>query len=151
MNLSLKEIAEKLKKAKSVAIFSHTRPDGDAYGSSLALSRALEAIGVKTCVCNDSDTPSNLAFVEELKTVGKRPAFDAETFVAVDCADENRLGDLSGLFALARGKKPTFNIDHHISNTRFATLNYVKECAANCINVFRLLSYMGMPDRKSVV
>ena len=60
MNLSLKEIAEKLKTAKSVAIFSHTRPDGDAYGSSLALSRALEGLGVRTCVCNDSDLPSNL-------------------------------------------------------------------------------------------
>lgn len=150
VNLSIKEIAEKLKKAKSVAIFSHTRPDGDAYGSSLALSRALEAIGVKTCVCNDSDTPSNLAFVEELKTVGKRPAFDAETFVAVDCADENRLGDLSGLFALARGKKPTFNIDHHISNTRYAQYNFVRECASNCLNIYRLITDMGAPiDQKT--
>lgn len=148
MNLSLKEIAEKLKNAKSVAIFSHTRPDGDAYGSSLALSRALGAIGVKTCVCNDSEAPSNLAFVGALSAVGKRPAFDAEIFVAVDCADENRLGDLSGVFALAKNKKPTFNIDHHISNTRFAQYNFVRECASNCLNVFQLITDMGAPIDK---
>ena len=148
MNLSLKEIAEKLKNAKSVAIFSHMRPDGDAYGSSLALSRALGAIGVKVCVCNDSDVPSNLAFVSALSAVKKRPAFDADVYVAVDCADESRLGDLSGVFALARNKKPTFNIDHHISNTRFAQYNFVRDCSSNCLNIFQLITDMGAPIDK---
>ena len=38
---TLQQIAEKIKRAKKVAIFAHMRPDGDAYGSALALSRAL--------------------------------------------------------------------------------------------------------------
>ena len=143
MNVTLQEIAQKLKTAKSVAIFSHTRPDGDAYGSSLALSRALEGIGIHTCVCNDSEFPSNLAFCEGVQSVAARPTLDADVYVAVDCAEEARLGELSGLFALGKKKKPTFNIDHHISNTRYAEFNFVRECASNCLNIYQLITDMG--------
>ena len=150
MNVTLQEIAQKLKTAKSVAIFSHTRPDGDAYGSSLALSRALEGIGIHTCVCNDSEFPSNLAFCEGVQSVAARPTLDADVYVAVDCAEEARLGELSGLFALGKKKKPTFNIDHHISNTRYAEFNFVRECASNCLNIYQLITDMGAPiDQKT--
>ena len=125
MNVSLLEIAEKLKKAKSVAIFSHTRPDGDAYGSSLALSRALSAVGIRNCVCNDSEVPSNLAFVEGLKSVERKLPFEADVYVAVDCAEEARLGELAAPFRVATRKAVTINIDHHVSNTRYAQYNFV--------------------------
>ena len=46
-----------------------------------------------------------------------RPPADAETYIAVDSSDEHRLGMLCETFAKA--KKPKFNIDHHISNTRY--------------------------------
>ncbi|MBO5334697.1 MAG: bifunctional oligoribonuclease/PAP phosphatase NrnA [Clostridia bacterium] len=148
MNVSLCEIATKLKQAKSVAIFSHTRPDGDAYGSSMALSRALSALGIENCVCNDSDVPSNLAFMEGLEGVKKTPAFDADVYVAVDSAECARLGELSNLFSAGGKKKPTFNIDHHVSNTRYAGYNHVRVCAANCLNIYALITYMGAPIDK---
>lgn len=149
MNVSLCEIAKKLKEAKSVAIFSHTRPDGDAYGSSLALSRALSALGVPNCVCNDSCVPSNLQFMQGLDEVQKKPAIDAEVLVAVDCADESRLGDLELTFRAAGRKKLTVNIDHHVSNTRYAQMNCVRGCAANCLNIYRLIVEMGAPIDKT--
>ena len=148
MNVSLCEIATKLKQAKSVAIFSHTRPDGDAYGSSMALSRALSALGIENCVCNDSDVPSNLTFMEGLDSVKKKPDLDAEVYVAVDSAECARLGELSYLFSAGGKKKPTYNIDHHVSNTRYAEYNHVRICAANCLNIYALISYMGAPIDK---
>lgn len=150
MNVSLLEIAEKLKKAKSVAILSHTRPDGDAYGSSLALSRALSAIGVENRVYNDSDVPSNLAFLTELNAVRKKVTEEAEVYVALDCADEARLGDLAQTFRIAGRKFVTINIDHHVSNQRYAKYNFVRNCASNCLNIYQLISYMGAPiDKKT--
>ena len=148
VNVSLLEIATKLKQAKSVAIFSHTRPDGDAYGSSMALSRALSAIGVKNCVCNDADVPSNLAFMEGLQAVEKNPSFDADVYVAVDSADDARLGELAYLFSAGNRKKVTYNIDHHVSNTRYAQYNCVRTCAANCLNIYALITDMGAPIDK---
>ncbi len=150
MNVSLKEIAQKLKQAKSVAIFSHVRPDGDAYGSSMALSRALSGIGVQNFVCNESDIPSNLAFVEGLDEVLKKPPFEAEVYVAVDCAEEGRLGELSYVFRAAGKKCATFNVDHHVSNPSYAKYNYVRECASNCLNIYALIKDMGAPiDQKT--
>ncbi len=143
---TLEEIAEKLKKAKSVGIFTHLRPDGDAYGSALALSLALEKLSIPSYVCNENDPPSNLAFLKGLDKVQKTPPFDAEVLIAVDSSEGARLGTLADVFFAAKNrKKTTLSVDHHISNTRFATLNYVGECAANCMNVARLIAYLGVP------
>ena len=150
VNTSLKEIAHILRKAKSVAIFSHVRPDGDAYGSSMALSRALTALGIKNCVCIESDVPSNLAFVEGLREVCKKPPFDADVYVAVDCADDSRLGELAYTFRAASRKCPTINVDHHVSNPRYAKYNYVRECAANCLNIYTLITDMGVAIDKEM-
>ena len=150
VNTSLKEIAHILRKAKSVAIFSHVRPDGDAYGSSMALSRALTALGIKNCVCIESDVPSNLAFVEGLREVCKKPPFDADVYVAVDCADDSRLGELAYTFRAASRKYPTINVDHHVSNPRYAKYNYVRECAANCLNIYTLITYMDVAIDKEM-
>ena len=150
MNASIKEIARILKQAKSVAIFSHVRPDGDAYGSSMALSRALTALGIQNCVCIDSDVPSNLAFVDGLCEICKKPPFEAELYIAVDCADESRLGELAYLFRAAGKKYPTINVDHHVSNPRYAKHNYVRECAANCLNIYTLITDMGVAMDKEM-
>ena len=150
MNEKLQAIAEKMKAAESVAIFTHMRPDGDAYGSALALSRALDFLKIPNCVCVESDCPSNLSFVEGIEKVGKNPTMDAKLYVTVDCADEERLGALTQVFREGKRKKMTVNIDHHTSNTRYAQMNFVRDCAANCINVYWLITYMGAPiDKKT--
>ena len=150
MNVTLQEIAEKLKKSKRVAIFTHMRPDGDAYGSSLALSSALTNLGIENCVLNEAGPPSNLTFVEGVFEVRQTLPFDADTYVAVDNAELSRLGALSDTFARGKGKKVTINVDHHISNTRYAEFNFVRECAANCMNMYDLVAALGAPlDKKT--
>ncbi len=151
MDYTLEQIAERMKKAKRVAIFTHMRPDGDAYGSALALSCALRSIGVETDVCVESDVPSNLTFINGINTVKKKPQMGYDLLVTVDCSDEQRLGALSEEFFLAkRNKIDTINIDHHVSNTRFAKYNFVKSCAANCMHIAELIAYLGAPfDKKT--
>lgn len=45
-NATLAQIATRLSEARRVAILTHSKPDGDAVGSSLALARTLAARGV---------------------------------------------------------------------------------------------------------
>ncbi len=142
----MEKIAERILRAKSVAILTHTRPDGDAYGSALALARALAYLHIPAQVCVDSDPPANLTFIEGIKGVTKKPKEEYDLLVTVDCSDEQRLGLLQDTFLQAKRKKiDTVNIDHHVSNTRFAKYNFVRTCAANCMNVAKLISYMGAP------
>ena len=150
-NCTLEEIAKRLQSAKSVVIFTHMRPDGDAFGSALSLSRALDYLGVRNEVCVESDVPSNLAFIDGVEKVKKQPTNEYDLLVSVDCSDVQRFGALSDEFIRATRKKiDTVNIDHHISNPRFAKYNYVRECSANCMNVANLITYLGAPfDKKT--
>jgi len=46
-NVSLDQIAERLRAAPSVTLITHIKPDGDAVGSTLALARTLTRVGVR--------------------------------------------------------------------------------------------------------
>ena len=151
MNCSLEQIVGRIKSAKGVLIMTHMRPDGDAFGSALALSSALDGLGIANEVCVETDIPSNLAFINGIDRVKKAPTKPYDLLVAVDCSDEQRLGTLQDEFLLAKRKKiDTVNIDHHISNNGFAKYNFVRECSANCMNVAALIADMGVPfDKKT--
>ncbi len=147
----LQQIAKRITSAKRVLILTHMRPDGDAYGSALALYTALKRINIPVQVCDESSVPSNLTFLSGVEQVEKKPQGEYDLVIALDCSDEQRLGGLEECFLAAKRKNiDTVNIDHHISNTRFAKYNFVRECAANCMNVATLISYMGIPLDKQI-
>ena len=149
MDCTLEQIAQRIKQARRVLILIHSRPDGDAIGGALALARALNFLKIPTQVCDESDIPSNLTFLEGVEKVTKKPCEGYDLLVALDCSDEQRFGQLSEEFFLAKRKRiDTVNIDHHVSNTRFAKYNFVRECAANCMHVCALIEYMGAPIDK---
>ncbi|MBE7061210.1 MAG: bifunctional oligoribonuclease/PAP phosphatase NrnA [Clostridiales bacterium] len=138
--ISLSDIAAKLKGEKKVALIAHIRPDGDTLGSALALKLALLNLGIGAEVFCDDVVPSRFLFLNEAKTV--KNALDGEysMMLAIDCADVTRLGGFYTDFAV---HKNTAVIDHHVSNTRFAKINYVFDNASNCENVFDLICEMG--------
>ncbi len=151
MDCTLTQIANRIKQSKSVAIFAHMRPDGDALGSAMALSVALDFFKIPNHVCVETEIPSNLTFMEDFRKVQKEPAQEYDLLITVDCSEEQRLGLLTDTFLMANRKKiDTVNIDHHISNTHFAKYNYVRECAANCMNIAKLIEELGAPiDKKT--
>lgn len=151
MDCTLTQIANRIKQAKSVAIFAHMRPDGDALGSAMALACALDFLKTPYQVCVETEIPANLAFVEAFRNVLKAPTQEYDLLITVDCSEEQRLGVLADTFMTAKRKKiDTVNIDHHISNTRFAKYNYTRVCAANCMNIAALIEELGAPiDKKT--
>lgn len=144
------EIANILKSLKSAVVFTHTRPDGDTVGSALALSRALELLHIRTQIVNDCVLPEKFLFLEGAEEIRRFPTLDAEGYVCVDASDENRLGDLQRTFLKgAKRGKITVNIDHHISNTRYCTYNFVRNRASNCENIAEIIAAMGVSyDRR---
>ena len=145
------EIADVLKRLKSAVIYTHSRPDGDAIGSALALSRALTLLGVKTQVVNESELPENFLCLDGAERIRRFPTLDAEAYVCVDSSDEARFGELQKTFLKgARKGKITVNIDHHISNARFCDYNFVRARASNCENVAEIIAAMGVPFDKSI-
>ena len=140
--IAVKELAEKLLNENSVAVFCHARPDGDAIGSACALKLALNKKGIKADVFCSDPVPQKYLFLSEPNNVisdysGNFGEYSA--LVASDNAEITRLGDFAENFLR---HKNTYSIDHHISNTRYAKINYVNCKASNSENVFALIKEM---------
>ncbi len=148
----LEKIAERIKKAERVVLFTHIRPDGDAIGSALALKTALEQLNIPSVYCNECEMPSNLSFLPELSEIKRElPSEKTDLYIALDNADSARLGMFSDKFLGAGRKKiDTVNIDHHVSNNRYADYNYVRVCSSNCMNVAMLIDLLGVPYSKKI-
>jgi phosphoesterase RecJ-like protein len=109
---------------RKVAVIGHVRPDGDCIGSQVALTRVLIALGADAVAVNEHTVPRNQkAFVGDTPFLLPTQVEDwTERYViAVDCASVKRLG----LEVRARIGTIALNIDHHISNEQFATVNYI--------------------------
>ena len=108
-------------------LIAHVAPDGDAFGSCLALQQLLEQLGKRARVVCDDPVPHLYAFLPGAQEVLPGDAdVDAEAFVAVDCADTGRTGKQWQRV----GDRPSLCIDHHITNPGFAQVNYIEDCAA---------------------
>ena len=140
--MTIAEITTELLKSKRVLIFSHNRPDGDTVGSATALRLALIKKGVSADLTCYYDIPEKLTYIKSTdnysKTIDKEAEYDA--FIAVDCANEYMFSELYGKFSK---HKNTFNIDHHVSNTRYAKFNFVEDTAATCEIIYSLICEMG--------
>lgn len=151
-NNSLAEIASVLKRGKTVAIACHVRPDGDALGSALALGRALENAGKKVYVLCEDPTPERLRIFPVMdKTFQSMPVNrnDIDLFVSVDSAELNRIGVFATQYSAFKGT--TLNIDHHVSNPRYAKYNYVlADNTATCEILPEILSAAGLEITKEI-
>ena len=137
---TIEELSLKLKKEKSVAIICHVRPDGDTLGSALALSHALNNLGIKAKVFCDDTVPSRFFFLKSASLVESVISSEFSAMLAIDCADLPRLGNFSEQFLK---HKNTYSLDHHVSNTRYAKENLVIDNASNCENVLALIESIG--------
>ena len=86
-------ISDKINNSKSIAIFSHTRPDGDTIGGVLALKIGLQSLG-KTCDCFcDTAIGEKFAVLPQAETYKAKPQQKYDLYIAIDCGELARLGD----------------------------------------------------------
>lgn len=144
-NCTPEEAAKFLKSARSAALLTHAKPDGDAAGSTIALARTLRQIGVSTTVVYIAPVPrwlSALASELEITILAtgdpmKRengspfvpPAVDA--IVVVDTGTWTQIAEVKPwVSALA---ERTLIIDHHLNgNAEMAQRRIVTTSAASC-------------------
>ena len=109
----------------SFVLVAHVDPDGDALGSSLALKRALDAMGKRTLL--PLDAPRYLAFLanegELSDPIDALP--DDCLLVVLDVSDRKRAAG-----APTEGAAFIVNIDHHGTNDRFGDLALVEPASA---------------------
>jgi len=141
---SIQALAKEIQKYNSFLISGHINPEGDCAGSILATERLLKKIGKKTQIYCEHPLPEimkdfNPGSWKLVKEFQKAP--QAEAAITLDTPNWERLGKAAELLKTI----PLINVDHHISNSSFGSLNYIDDSASACGEiVFELFEALGV-------
>jgi phosphoesterase RecJ-like protein len=138
--------ATELRRARTVLLAIHQRPDGDALGSELALASFLKGMGARTWVGSDDPVPERYLFLPGAASVlGPRARLPArfDLAVLIECANPARAG---GFGKSMRRARRVLNIDHHPGNADYGDVNLVApDAPATVLLAERLREELGVP------
>ncbi|MDH3585107.1 MAG: DHH family phosphoesterase [Phycisphaerae bacterium] len=146
---TLPEIAATLRAANCVVVTTHAKPDGDALGSLLALSRALEVLGKDVQRWVMPPVPRSLKFLTEGVQMHSHggpedplPAPEPDAIVIVDTGAWTQLEPLRHWIE-PRAER-TIVLDHHLMGASFAPQRHIDPQAAAAAEVVaELIDVLG--------
>lgn len=138
------ELLDILNLVRRPLLIAHIAPDGDAIGSLLATGLLLHKMGKDPIMACQDRVPATFRFLPNQKLVCQEvDDGDIDAVVSLDSSDPSRMGDIydPGRYS----DLPLIVIDHHITNLRFGTINWVEPeaCAAAEI-IYYLVQAVGI-------
>ncbi len=138
----MKDILSFIEKNESFLLATHINPEGDALGSAIALSLALESIGKKTVVYDKDGVPDSYKFLPGYERVSDTLPADTKglSLILLDCNTPERAG-----IEKDRAFKNSAVIDHHETERDFGDVKWIEPHApATGLMVFTLIKAMGL-------
>lgn len=143
MKITMDAAAQMLRDAQTVVLTSHTRPDGDAIGSTLGLMHVLRAQGKEVRILIDDEIPrifSILPGVDQIERPIESQRYTADLLVVCDVELSRTGASVSAVDAVH-----LLNIDHHVTNDEKAEhLCLNPKAAATCEIVYDLVRILGI-------
>lgn len=117
-NATIADLAGIIRECDDFVICGHVGPDGDCFGSQLALFHVLKAMGKRaTCVLvRDEEPAASLAFMPGMELMVPATSYDGpcKTFIGVDVPTRDRIGEAA--CRLLDRADVSITIDHHASD-----------------------------------
>ncbi len=138
----MKKVLETIKKNKRFLVTAHLNPEGDSLCSQLAMKALLESLGKEVVIVNHDEVPGHFKFLPKIDSISTSAPeeMDFDATIVLDCPNMRRVGNVE---ALIPKDKPIINIDHHVSNERFGTANWVDDRASSAGEmVYRIFKAM---------
>ncbi len=136
----VEQILDVLRRGERFLVCSHSRPDGDAVGSMLAMGMLLGQMGKRADLYTADRIPliyRTLPGADAIQTALRvHGPYDAAILLECDGLDRTRLRGLEEFFLV--------NIDHHLSGRPYAHVNWI-DCEAASVGelVHRLVKAAG--------
>ncbi len=132
--MNSKAILSVIRKNNVFLLTTHVNADFDALSSQLALAIFLKSRQKKVYLMN-ADKPllmhRLLPCVRSVKEF-KNQKIDYDAAIVLDCGDLGRIGKVKKLI---QKDKPLVNIDHHVTNDFFGSVNLVKKNASSTAEI----------------
>jgi bifunctional oligoribonuclease and PAP phosphatase NrnA len=116
-----------LREGERFLVCSHSRPDGDAVGSMLAMGILLRQMGKRADLVTADRVPAvyrGLPGADEIRTIMRAHGpYDAVILLECDNPERTRLRGLEAMFQI--------NIDHHATGKEYAQLNWIDQSAVS--------------------
>ena len=145
------EVLKAIDRHQKFLVTTHHNPDADAVSSALAMALFLKSLGKKVSVLNEDACPEWLEFLpgtSMFKKVGDIKKVDYDAAIVLDCGDLGRVG---GVKKFIQDNKPLINIDHHVTNDKFGSVNVVEtKASSTCEMIFDLLKQAKHPLNKNL-
>lgn len=142
------EIITLLKKEEKFLIVTHINPDGDAIGSSTALSLALGSVGKETLLYDRDPVPKFYRFLpgyERFTNSISSLVTGHWSLILLDCNSPERAGIDNLTF------KHSVVIDHHETERDFGDIRWMDtETAATGLMVFYLIKELGIKITRDI-
>ena len=148
--LDWKKLEAAIDEADCVLLTTHTRPDGDALGSELAMADLLLSKGKDVEIVNPSPTPDRYNFLDPqgkrvswIGAGGPRPQREPDLMIILDTGTFSQLPKLEDFIRSTKAKKIV--IDHHVSQDDLGADRFVDVTAPACgILVYRAYKALGI-------
>jgi phosphoesterase RecJ-like protein len=136
------DIRQALDRGRVIACLAHKDADADSLGSALGFALSMRSMGRDVRVLVPSPLPTMLEYLPGFETISDDTT-GIDTLFTFDCATIARFGDKQELI---RTMGTVVNVDHHVSNDGFGTVNLIEPTAsATGQVVHRLLTTIGAP------
>lgn len=145
----ISEIKKEIDKAKNIVITGHISPDGDCIGAAIALKYILQEYdsNKNVSVIIDYELPNYLNEMEYLPEIIKETDDEIDLLISVDVATKDRLAIKEKYIDSA---KMRINIDHHISNTKYFDINYIKNKSSASEMMYEFLDLLNVKLNKKI-
>jgi phosphoesterase RecJ-like protein len=142
------DVKRVLDSAEHIVCMAHKDADADSLGSALAFALALRAMGKKPHPMVPDPVPYLLAYLPGFELIEQEPE-QIDAVFTFDCATTGRFGERRPM--LESGLHPVVNVDHHVSNTMYGSVNLIEpEASASGQVVYRLLRALDAPINAAV-
>lgn len=144
------ELQGLLAQPKRIVILPHRNPDGDAIGSTLAMSRYLTKLGHECEIIAPNDFPKFLKWMEGARKINIAEYNPAKCRILVEKADLIFILDFNSISRidelgewLKRSTVPKIMIDHHQEPEQFDFMYSDTSMPATCQMVYNFIQKMG--------
>jgi len=148
---SFKNVLSTIRRYQKFLVTTHHNPDADAVSSALTMALFLKSLGKQVYVLNEDACPEWLKFLPGTSMFKKAiniKELNYDVAIVLDCGDLERIG---GVSKFIQEDKPLVNIDHHVTNDSFGSVNVVhSKASSTCEMLFDFLKEAKHPLNRNL-